>query len=53
MARDIDALTDIIINFDKDHYKKEADRHHTELGSAEKGTATRTVVALMRKLLRS
>ncbi len=52
MARDIDALEDIILGFDEEHYKKEADRHHTELGSAEKGTATRTVVTLMRRLLR-
>ena len=53
MARDIEALEDIIRNFDEDHYRKEADRHHAELGSAEKGTATRTVVTLMRRLLRS
>ena len=53
MARDIDALEEIIRDFDEEHYKKEADRHHAELGSAEKGTATRTVVTLMRKLLRS
>ncbi|MBR3171080.1 MAG: CDP-glycerol glycerophosphotransferase family protein [Lachnospiraceae bacterium] len=50
MARDIDALCDEIIHFDEEHYKKEVDRHHTELGSAEHGTASRTVVALMDKI---
>ena len=33
MARDIDALEEIIRDFDEEHYKKEADRHHAELGS--------------------
>lgn len=52
MARDIDALEDVILNFDEDHYRQEADRHHRELGSAENGTATKTVVKLMLKKLR-
>lgn len=50
MARDIDSLCDEIRHFDEEHYKKEVDRHHTELGSAEQGTAAKTVVSLMRKI---
>lgn len=52
MARDIDALEDEILHFDEEQYKTEVERHHKELGSAENGTATKTVVNLMLKMIR-
>ena len=40
LAADNDSLEQVIANFDEGRYRTDVDRHHTELGSAESGTAT-------------
>ena len=52
LADDNDSLEQVISDFDEGQYRTDVDRHHTELGSTESGTATAQCVQRIAAFLR-
>ena len=52
LADDNDSLEQVISDFDEGQYRTDVDRHHTELGSTESGTATAQCVQWIAAFLR-